>query len=81
MVARGMTVFEPSGDDRLPDLTQREREVLGLIASGATNGEIAESLFLSPHTVKDYTSSLYRKLDVRNRAEAARRAEQLGLGA
>ena len=80
MVARGMTVFEPSADASPGDLSPREREVLGLIADGATNREIADKLFLSPHTVKDYTSSLYRKLDVRNRAEAARRAAQLGLG-
>ncbi len=80
MVARGMTVFEPTAGEEEAELTNREREVLGLIAGGATNPEIADRLFLSPHTVKDYTSALYRKLGVRNRAEAARRAEQLGLG-
>ena len=79
MVARGMTVFEPAAEGPVP-LTAREREVLALIGEGATNREIAGRLFLSPHTVKDYTSSLYRKLEVRNRSEAARRAEQLGLG-
>lgn len=79
MVARGMTVFEPTGEATVPELSAREREVLGLIAGGATNREIAELLYLSPHTIKDHTSSLYRKLNVRNRAEAARRAEQLGL--
>jgi DNA-binding NarL/FixJ family response regulator len=42
--------------------------VLEAIASGATNREIAGPLFLSPHTVKEHTSSLYRKLGVRNRA-------------
>jgi two-component system response regulator DesR len=80
MVARGMTVFEPTSGEPAAGLSDREREVLGLIAAGSTNKEIAEQLFLSPHTVKEYTSSLYRKLNVRNRAEAARRAEQLGLG-
>jgi DNA-binding NarL/FixJ family response regulator len=80
MVARGMTVFEPGGEGSGPALSEREREVLELIATGATNREIAERLYLSPHTVKEYTSTLYRKLAVRNRAEAARRAEQLGLG-
>jgi two-component system response regulator DesR len=55
--------------------------VLELIGEGATNREIGERLFLSPHTIKDHTTALYRKLGVRNRAEAARRAEQLGLGA
>lgn len=80
MVARGMTVFEPTGEPPGPGLSDREREVLTLIAAGATNREIAGRLYLSPHTIKEYTSSLYRKLGVRNRAEAARRAEQLGLG-
>ena len=60
-------------------LSPREREVLELIGAGATNREIAERLFLSPHTIKDHTTALYRKLGVRNRAEAARKAEQLGL--
>ena len=54
--------------------------MLELIGAGATNREIAERLFLSPHTIKDHTTALYRKLGVRNRAEAARKAEQLGLG-
>lgn len=79
MVARGMTVFEPTSEPVRPELSARELEVLELLAAGATNREIAGSLFLSPHTVKEYTSSLYRKLGVRNRAEAARKAEQLGL--
>ena len=50
------------------------------MAGGATNKEIAERLFLS-HTVKEHTSALYRKLGVRNRAEAVQRAERLGLTA
>ena len=53
--------------------------MLGLIATGATNTEIAGSLYLSPHTVKEYTSSIYQKLGVRNRAEAVRNAQGLGL--
>jgi two-component system response regulator DesR len=60
-------------------LTAREREVLVHVAGGATNREIAEELHLSPHTVKEHTSALYRKLDVRNRAEAVQRAQRLGL--
>jgi DNA-binding NarL/FixJ family response regulator len=40
---------------------------------------IAERLILSPHTVKEYTSGIYRKLGVRNRAEAVKRAQRLGL--
>jgi two-component system response regulator DesR len=60
-------------------LTDREREILGLIAEGATNREIAAALFLSPHTVKEHTSTLYRKLGARNRADAVQRAQRLGL--
>ena len=62
-------------------LSSREREVLALIATGATNAEIAGQLFLSPHTVKEHTSALYRKLGVRNRAQAVQRAERIGLTA
>ena len=77
--ARGMTVFGRQEEGPATPLSSREREVLALIASGATNREIAERLYLSPHTVKEHASSLYRKLGVKNRAEAARRAERLGL--
>lgn len=79
MVGMGMTVFPPQEPPTRLELTPREREVLELIASGATNREIAGSLFLSPHTVKEHTSGLYRKLEVRNRAEAVQRAQRLGL--
>ncbi|MEZ0293074.1 MAG: response regulator transcription factor, partial [Solirubrobacteraceae bacterium] len=81
MVGLGMTVFRPNEQPAGPALTEREREVLDLIAGGATNREIAEQLFLSPHTVKEHTSSLYRKLSVRNRAEAVQKAQRLGLTA
>jgi DNA-binding NarL/FixJ family response regulator len=60
-------------------LSKREREVLGHIAGGATNREIAELLQLSPHTVKQHASTTFRKLAARNRADAVRRAQQLGL--
>jgi two-component system response regulator DesR len=79
MVGLGMTVFRPHEAPQGPPLSEREREVLEAIASGATNREIAGTLFLSPHTVKEHTSSLYRKLGVRNRAEAVQRAQRLGL--
>ena len=65
--------------DGEPALTQRERDVLAGIATGATNREIAAQLHLSPHTVKEHTSAVYRKLGVRNRAEAVQRAQRLGL--
>jgi DNA-binding NarL/FixJ family response regulator len=79
MVGLGMTVFRPHEAPGGPPLTGREREVLDLIASGATNREIAGRLYLSPHTIKEHTSSLYRKLSVRNRAEAVQKAQRLGL--
>ena len=79
MVGLGMTVFKPHEAPAGPPLSDREREVLEAIASGATNREIAGTLFLSPHTVKEHTSSLYRKLGVRNRAEAVQKAQRLGL--
>lgn len=79
MVGRGMTVFQPQPELSTSKLTERERQVLDLMSSGATNREIAGSLYLSPHTVKEHTSALYRKLDVRNRTEAVQRAQRLGL--
>jgi two-component system response regulator DesR len=79
MVGRGMTVFARQSEGPATPLSPREQEVLELIGAGKTNREIAERLFLSPHTIKDHTTALYRKLGVRNRAEAARKAEQLGL--
>jgi len=79
MVGLGMTVFKPHEAPSGPPLSEREREVLEAVASGATNREIAATLFLSPHTVKEHTSSLYRKLGVRNRAEAVQKAQRLGL--
>lgn len=79
MVGKGMTVFAPRAEQPGAPLSEREREVLSLMASGATNREIAERLYLSPHTVKEHTSTLYRKLKARNRAEAVQRAERLGL--
>ena len=57
----------------------RDAKVLEAIASGATNREIAGTLYLSPHTVKEHTSSLYRKLGARNRAEAVQKAQRIGL--
>jgi LuxR family maltose regulon positive regulatory protein len=60
-------------------LSQRELEVLQLIALGRTNQEIAQQLIVSPGTVKAHTASIYRKLDVANRTEAAARARQLGI--
>ncbi len=79
LVGLGGTVFPPIAEQPAGPLSEREREVLGLIAEGATNREIAGRLYLSTYTVKEHTSALYRKLEVRNRAEAVRRAQRLGL--
>lgn len=60
-------------------LSERELEVLRLLAAGMSNQEIAEELVLTIHTVKWHTRSLYGKLNVRNRAEALIRGTELGL--
>jgi len=79
MVGLGMTVFQPQSDGAATVLSPREREVLDLIAAGSTNREIADALHLSPHTIHEHTSSLYRKLGARNRADAVQRANRAGL--
>jgi two-component system response regulator DesR len=78
-VGLGMTMFAPKSDQPEPMFSGREREVLGLIAAGSTNREIAERLYLSPHTVKEHTSAIYKKLGARNRADAVQRAQRIGL--
>jgi DNA-binding NarL/FixJ family response regulator len=74
-VSQGQEVFAEAPLDS--PLSEREQEVLSLIATGSTNKEIAVTLHLSPHTVKEHTSAIYRKLGVRNRAEATRQAQRL----
>jgi LuxR family maltose regulon positive regulatory protein len=68
----------PAGDLVEP-LSQRELEVLHLMAQGRTNQEIAQQLIVAPGTVKAHAASIYRKLDVANRTEAVARARQLGI--
>jgi DNA-binding NarL/FixJ family response regulator len=58
-----------------PDLTEREREVLGLIAQGLTNNAIAERLILSPKTIRNYITEIFSKLQVADRAQAIIRAQ------
>lgn len=75
-VAAGERVGFDGGVDARPDprrveLSDRESEVLALIASGLTNAQIAHELYLSIETVKTYVKRLYAKLDVHNRAQAA----------
>jgi DNA-binding NarL/FixJ family response regulator len=60
-------------------LTERELEVLQLVAAGATNGEIARKLWITQQTVKFHVSNIYRKLDVANRTEACHYAHVNGL--
>jgi DNA-binding NarL/FixJ family response regulator len=61
----------PSAPQRGGELSPREHEVLRLVAAGKDNAEIADDLFISPHTVKNHISSLLAKLHVANRVQAA----------
>ena len=96
-VARGDAVFGPAVASRVlsyltrplsardpllfPELSDREREVLTLIARGSTNSEIARTLVVSPKTVRNHVSNIFSKLQVSDRAEAVARARSAGLGA
>jgi len=95
-VANGEAIFSPAIATRMteffsrsnaheaprvfPDLTEREREVLELIAQGLPNPEISRQLFVSPKTVRNHVSNILTKLQVRDRAEAIVRARDAGLG-
>jgi DNA-binding NarL/FixJ family response regulator len=95
-VGTGTAVFGPSIARRLigyfatqrrvasvspfPELTEREREILNLIAAGVNNTAIAERLFLSAKTVRNHVSNIFSKLQVADRAQAIVRARQAGLG-
>ncbi len=96
-VGNGEAIFGPAVAQRLigffaaptptvpaqvfPDLTEREREVLALIAEGQGNQEIADQLFLSLKTVRNHVSNIFSKLQVADRAQAVIRAREAGLGA
>lgn len=95
-VNRGEAIFSPAIAQRLihyftalpsrssvlafPELTDREREILGFIAQGYNNMEIADKLVLSLKTVQNHVSSIYTKLQVADRAQAILRAQKAGLG-
>jgi DNA-binding NarL/FixJ family response regulator len=95
-VAAGGAVFSPTVADRLgsffaglsaqpgrelfPQLSEREREVLDLVARGYDNRRIARELFLSDKTVRNHVSSVLSKLDAADRSEAIQRARRAGLG-
>jgi DNA-binding NarL/FixJ family response regulator len=95
-VANGEAIFSPSIASRLqeffaamrplapslvaPELSDREREILDLLAQGYKNPEIAQRLVLSPKTVRNYVSNIISKLQVADRAQAILRAREAGLG-
>lgn len=95
-VASGEALFGPAVATRLmryfaasgvrgrapgfPDLTERERDILALIAQGRGNSDIAGRLFLSTKTVRNHITSIFGKLQVAGRAEAIVRAREAGLG-
>jgi DNA-binding NarL/FixJ family response regulator len=95
-VGRGEAIFSPAIASRVidffaatnravpkeafPVLTEREREILLLLAEGHTNPAIAKELMLSPKTVSNYLSNIFSKLQVADRAEAILRAREAGLG-
>jgi DNA-binding NarL/FixJ family response regulator len=95
-VSRGEAIFSPSIAQRLihyfaalpqtasaiafPDLTEREREILHLIAQGESNAAIARHLVLSTKTVQNHVSNIFSKLQVADRAQAIVRARDAGLG-
>jgi len=69
----------PGPSQPFPDLTEREREILALIAQGYTNQAIAERLVISPKTVRNHISSIFSKLQVTSRLEAIIRAKDAGM--
>jgi DNA-binding NarL/FixJ family response regulator len=93
-VARGEAIFgpevatrvlasfavSPAPDIAFPELTQREREVLDLLAAGRRNTEIAHRLGLRPKTVRNHVSNILTKLAALDRTEAILRAREAGLG-
>jgi DNA-binding NarL/FixJ family response regulator len=93
-VASGEGIFSPGPSERMmryitsgasannpfPEMTEREMEILNLLAAGLTNPAIAERLFLSPKTVRNQVSEIYQKLEVTGREEAIVKAREAGLG-
>jgi DNA-binding NarL/FixJ family response regulator len=66
-----LSLTHRAAQDPLQELTEREKEILALIATGLTNREIGEELFLSEKTIKHYVTNILQKLQVRSRLEAA----------
>ena len=63
-----------------PELTDREREILDMVARGRSNADITAELVLAPKTVRNHVSNIFSKLQVRDRSEAIVRAREAGLG-
>ncbi|MGH9268147.1 MAG: helix-turn-helix domain-containing protein, partial [Acidimicrobiales bacterium] len=76
---RGLGVKGRTGPRDGSLLSRREQEVLALVATGASTTEVGTRLFISPKTVKNHLSSIYEKLDARDRTEAVLRAVRLGI--
>ena len=74
------TVTAAPASPAFPELTEREREILTLIAQGQSNATIAERLVISAKTVSNHISNIFNKLQVADRAQAAIRAREAGLG-
>ena len=87
-ITRRLTEYfaAPGGDPNtsstqaFPNLTEREHEILSLIAEGYTNNAIASQLYLSPKTVRNHVSSIFTKLEVSDRSQAIVQAREAGLG-
>jgi DNA-binding NarL/FixJ family response regulator len=84
-VARRLMAYfsrpRPSGiDSPFPELTEREREILELVAQGRSNADITAQLVVSPKTVRNHVSNIFSKLQVRDRSEAIVRAREAGMG-
>jgi LuxR family maltose regulon positive regulatory protein len=73
------SAFDAQTSGMLEPLSERELEVLELMAEGKTNQDIAEQLIVARGTIKAHAASIYRKLDAANRTEAVARARQLGI--
>ena len=75
----GAETKKPDADELLDPLSERELEILKLIAQGMSNREIAATLFITEGTAKNHISNILSKLGVRDRTQAVLRAQELGL--
>lgn len=78
LVAAALGLPPERGRSSLAGLTARQLEVLALLAAGMSNGQIAQTLFVSEHTVKSHVHSILHKLGVASRTQAAVRAVRWG---